>query len=137
VQLNFDEVRQLWVGAPVCYGELKALFALLDGSRTVSNCVGSLVLNRGVHGVSSLVVLLITKVYTSTHRERKPKEKLFLNYFFGFTKFKKAKIYRSAEATNPNACKMPSASPAKKKYKVASPAKTAKPDHLIRTVRSQ
>ena len=75
-------------------------------------------------------------VYQYTERAQAQTE-TFFDYFFGFTKFKKAKIYRSAEATNPNACKMPSASPAKKKYKVASPAKTAKPDHLIRTVHSQ
>jgi hypothetical protein len=58
----------------------------------------------------------------------------FSNYFLGFTKFKKAKIYRSAEATYPNACKMPSASMLSRKYKLASAAKTAKPDQRIRTV---
>jgi|DEB0MinimDraft_10_1074344.scaffolds.fasta_scaffold34381_2 uncharacterized membrane protein YadS len=79
---------------------------------------------------------LMSLVYTTTYTMQAQRE-TFFDYFFGFTKFKKAKIYRSAEATNPNACKMPSASPAKNKYKVASPAKTAKPDHLIRTGHSQ
>ena len=35
----------------------------------------------GFHCLSSLVVLLITLVYTSTHRESKPKQKLFLTIF--------------------------------------------------------
>jgi hypothetical protein len=88
----------------------------------------------GGHFVSFLCD--VSSVYRYTYRVQAQTE-TFFDYFFGFTKFKKAKIYRSAEATNPNACKMPSASPAKKKYKVASPAKTANPDHLIRKAHSQ
>jgi hypothetical protein len=56
----------------------------------------------------------------------------FLNYFLGFTRFRKDNIYSKALATYPKAAKRPSASPASRKYSVAKPAKTAKPDHLIR-----
>jgi hypothetical protein len=56
----------------------------------------------------------------------------FLNYFLGFTRFRKDNTYSNALATYPNPANKPSASPASRKYRVAKPAKTAKPDHLIR-----